>query len=435
MAQNWVEDFAKKAMYNKTSTMEYFDSCKQTREYQMVPEVRKIINTYFATFCFNNGLWNRIFKEQLLEYLNDIQQTFLFTVLKLKNIPKDRYNQHIQEYYFKNLETKISDFGGLEKIDIPTKSITSFIMAYYNQSPAIFEKIKEVKEMPIPDKKEIMDDELSVNLIKEIPKFIKLGQCLQFNVKGFVKNQLLYLLYGLALYYVMENLKFCQYPTFESLIKDLKTFVQFNIDTKCYDVLSVEKVDNSKKDNYYNLITFLILGTKGNEKQYNYRYKCAEKYFDLRDSDSISYNGNITEYKKFKDDGPNAEATSYKTAITTEYTTKDDVLEKWEELEAEYTTNGISDKLIVKWFDSQLLTRSTCLIGCMLILLKENKKIEFIKDEMPDWKSIGLGTIEGTYILNEGIENLDFELKDIKVKHVLLLLEEYVKNCEKYAKA
>ena len=84
------------------------------------------------------------------------------------------------------------------------------------------------------------------------------------------------------------------------------------------------------------------------------------------------------------------------------------------------------------WFDCQLLTRSTCLIGCMLILLKENKKIEFIKDEMPDWKSIGLGTIEGTYILKEGIENLDFDLKDIKVKHVLLLLEEYVKNCEKY---
>lgn len=429
---NFVEDFVKCCMYNKKKTMEYFDSCKQSREYQMVPEVRKIINTYFTNFCFNNGLWNRIFKEQLLEYLNDIQQTFLFTVLKLKNIPKDRYNQHIQEYYFKNLETKISDFGGLEKIDIPTKSKTSFIMSYYNQSPAIFEKIKEVKEMPIPDKKEIMDDEFSVKLLKEIPKFIKLGQCLQFNVKGFVKNQLLYLLYGLALYYVMENLKFCQYPTFESLIKDLKTFVQFNIDTKCYDVLSVEKVDNSKKDNYYNLITFLILGTKGNEKQYNYRYKCAEKYFDLRDSDSVAYNGNITEYKKFKDDGPNAEATSYKTAITTEYKTKEDVLEKWEELEAEYSVSGISDKLIVKWFDSQLLTRSTCLIGCMLILLKENKKIEFIKDEMPDWKSIGLGTIEGTYSVGDALENLDFDLKDIKVKHVLLLLEEYVKNCEKY---
>ena len=438
---NFVEDFAKCCMYNKNKTMEYFDSCKQTREYQMVPEVRKVINSMFTSFCFNNGLWNRILKEGLIEFLNDTQQTFLFTILKLKNIPKDRYNQHIQEYYFKNLETKMKDFKGLEKIDIPTKSKTSFVMAYYNQSPAIFEKIKEVKEMPIPEKKEIMDDELSIKLIKEIPKFIKLGQCLQFNVKGFVKNQLLYLLYGLALYYVKEE--FESFKSFNSLISCLKSFVQFNLDTKCFNVLDVEKDENKSKDNYYNLITFLILGTKGGEKQYNYRYSCAEKYFDLRDSDSVAYNGNITEYKKIKDDGPEAEATSYKTAITTEYKTKDDVLEKWEELENEFKTNGISDKLIIKWFDSQLLTRSTCLIGCMLILLKESSKdgklnkIEFIKNEMPDWKAIGMGSIEGTYSVGEEIEDLDVkeELKDLKVKHVLLLLEEYIKNCQKYAKA
>lgn len=429
MAQNWVEDFAKKAMYNKTSTMEYFDSCKQTREYQMIPEVRKIVNTYFTNFCFNNGLWNRIFKEQLVEYLNDTQQTFLFTVLKLKNIPKDRYNQHIQEYYFNNLDKNMSEFQGLEKIDIPTKSKQAFIMAYYNQSPAIFEKIKEVKEMPISDKKEILNDELSISLIKNIPKFIKLGKCLQFNVKGFVKNQMLYLLYGLTLYFtILKGDK-----TFKDLINTLKSFVQFNIDTKCFNVLDVEKEKSvNEKENYYNLITFLILGTKGGEKQYNYRYKSAEKYFDLRESDSVRYNECITEYKKFKDDSPNVEATSYKTAITTEYKTKADVEKKWEELEEEFKNNGISDKLIKMWFDSQLLTRSTCLIGCMLIVLKEKKYIEFIKDEMPDWKSIGMGTFEGTYIVKDDLDVLDVDIKDIKVKHVLLLLEEYVKNCEKY---
>jgi hypothetical protein len=328
----------------------------------------------------------------------------------------------------------------LEKIDVKCKSKTSFAMAYYNQSPALFEKIKEVKEMPLPDKKEIMDDELSVSLLKEIPKFIELGKCLQFNVKGFVKNQMLYLLYGLALYYVKERLS--TFESFKDLITTLKSFVQFNLDTKCFNVLDVEKDENKSKDNYYNLITFLILGTKGGEKQYNYRYSCAEKYFDLRDSDSVAYDGNITEYKKIKDDGPEAEATSYKTAITTEYKTKDDVLEKWEELENEFKTNGISDKLIIKWFDSQLLTRSTCLIGCMLILLKEFlkdgklNKIEFIKNEMPDWKAIGMGSIEGTYNVGDEIEDLDVkeELKDLKVKHVLLLLEEYIKNCQKYAK-
>jgi hypothetical protein len=230
----------------------------------------------------------------------------------------------------------------------------------------------------------------------------------------------------LALYFV-KDIKF---NTFYDLITTLKAFVQFNLDTKCFNVLDVEKEDN--KDNYYNLITFLILGTKGGEKQYNYRYKSAEKYFDLRESDTVSYNGNVTEYKKMKDDAPNAEATSYKTAIVTEYKTKTDVVEKWEMLENEFKTNGLSDNLVKMWFDSQLLTRSTCLIGCMLIVLKENKYIEFIKDEMPDWKAIGKGTIEGTYEVKGEIDKIDIKLNEIKIKHVLLILEEYVKNCEKY---
>lgn len=426
---NFVEDFVKCCMYNKTKTMEYFDSCKATREYQMIPEVKKIINTYFTTFCFNNGLWNRIIKEGLIEYLNDTQQTFLFMVLKLKNKPKDRYNQHLMKYYLDNKEILMKDFKGLETIDIPTKSKQAFIMAYYNQSPAIFEKIKEVKEMP--NVKELLNDELSINLIKNIPKFIKLGKCLQFNVKGFVKNQMLYLLYGLALYFTIsyyENNYLS--TTFKELITTLKSFVQFNLDTKCFNVLDVQKEES--KENYYNLITFLILGTKEGEKQYNYRYKPAEKYFDLRESDTVIYGDNITEYKKIKDDSPNAEATSYKTAITTEYKTKTDVIERWDVLEKEFKTNGLSDKLIKMWFDSQLLTRSTCLIGCMLIVLKENKYIEFIKDEMPDWKAIGQGTIEGTYEVKNEIDKIDVNLNDIKVKHVLLVLEEYVKNCEKY---
>lgn len=485
MSQNFIEDFVKHCIYNKTDVMEYFDSCQATREYQMVPEVRKIINTHFATFCFNNGLWNRIFKNQLIEFLNDTQQTFLFMVLKLKNIPKDRYNQHIMEWYYKQYNSLINNISiNQEAIDLKTKSGKSFIMAYYNQSPAVFEKIKEVKEMlEVP---KLKDDELefSNELIKNIPLFIKMGQSLQFDVKGFVKNQMLYMLYGLTLYYVKEKFnndfnikpgkdlyeKFLklnetigQKPitsekdleteeskeydelfkqshktySFKELIDTIKKFIQFNLDTKCYNVLDVEEETPKNKDNYYNLITFLILGTKGGEKQYNYRYKCAEKYFDLKGCDTVKYDDNITEYKKFKDDAPNAESTSYKTAIITEYKTKKDVEKKWEELEYEYNINGLSEKLIIKWFDSQLLTRSTCLIGCMLIALKEwnenNKYIKFKKDEMPDWKAIGLGTYKDTYLLSDSIETYKGpELWKIEVKHVLILLEEYVKNCEKY---
>lgn len=440
-ANNWVEDFAKKCMYNKTSTMEYFDSCKQTREYQMIPEVRKIVNTYFATFCFNNGLWNRIFKDGLIEFLNDTQQTFLFMVLKTKNIPKDRYNQHIMKWYYENYNSKIENTPiNQEAIDLKTKSGKSFIMAYYNQSPAIFEKIKEVKEMiEVP---KLREDELKEcnELIKNIPLFIKMGKSLQFDVKGFVKNQMLYMLYGLTLYFIHSKMnKENEKCTFKELIGQIKKLIQFNLDTKSYNVLDVEdETATKKKENYYNLITFLILGTKGDEKQYNYRYKCAEKYFNLKDCDSVRLNEFTTEYKRMKDDSPNAESTSYKTAIITEYKTKEDVEKQWEELEKEYAENGLSEGLIIKWFDSQLLTRSTCLIGCMLIALKEwnenGKYIKFRRDEMPDWKSIGLGTYEGTYDLSDETveEYKGFDLSKLEVKHVLILLEEYVKNCEKF---
>ena len=486
-SNNFVEDFVKCCMYNKKKTMDYYDSCTQTREYQMIPEVKKIINTYFATFCFNNGLWNRILKDKLIEYLNDTQQTFLFMVLKLKNIPKDRYNQHIMEWYYKNYNSNIDNISiNQEAIDLKTKSSKSFIIAYYNQSPAIFEKIKKVKEMiEVP---KLKDDELkfSNELIQNIPLFIKMGKSLQFDVKGFIKNQMLYMLYGLTLYYVNEKfykdfkikpgkelwekflklnetvgqkpikddkdfesaelkeydemfMKCHKIYSFKELINTIKKIVQFNLDTKCYNVLDVEDPDITQhKDNYYNLITFLVLGTKGNKKQYNYRYKCAEKYFNLKDCESVKMNGNITEYRKIKDDSPNAESTSYKTAIITEYKTKEDIEKKWKELEYEYNINGLSEELIIKWFDSQLLTRSTCLIGCMLIALKEwnenNKYIKFKKDEMPDWKSIGLGTYKDTYSLSD--DDVEVykgpELCKIEVKHVLLLLEEYVKNCEKY---
>ena len=99
-----------------------------------------------------------------------------------------------------------------------------------------------------------------------------------------------------------------------------------------------------------------------------------------------------------------------------------DLLKSYIMLRCGLLTPVYAEPLLLKmqikmWFDSQLLTRSTCLIGCMLIILKERKYIEFIKDEMPDWKSIGMGTFEGTYITGEDIDVLDVDIKDIKGVH------------------
>ena len=84
----------------------------------------------------------------------------------------------------------------------------------------------------------------------------------------------------------------------------------------------------------------------------------------------------------------------------------------------------MTDELIIKWFDGQLLTRSTCLIGCLLIVLKEQKTIEFIKDEMPDWKAIGEQTIKETYLVKNKI---DVDIPHPKILNdVLDVLSSYI---------
>ena len=110
----------------------------------------------------------------------------------------------------------------------------------------------------------------------------------------------------------------------------------------------------------------------------------------------------------------------------------------WDKLEEEYkkANLSLSDDLIAMWFDGQLLTRSTCLIGCMLIImkyLKEGKRVIFKKDEMPDWCSIA-GLDFNTTFTTEDFKKIGFEDKElgsITLKDVLDLLKIYVLNVRK----
>lgn len=89
------------------------------------------------------------------------------------------------------------------------------------------------------------------------------------------------------------------------------------------------------------------------------------------------------------------------TYLSTTYKIKD-LKTLWDKFEELYK-NQQFDELIVLWFDSQILTRSTCLIGCILISVLNGKLIKFKHEEMPDWKSIIIGNFKDTY---EEIEDL-----------------------------
>lgn len=415
----YLKDFVEHCVNNSTETMEYYDDIIITREYNTpeMEEFRKIINTHFNKFCFNNGLFQK--NRLRIEELEPAQKTFLTLIGLINEAPKNRYYQHILKYYYSKLESKIEDVK-LEDLGI------KFMDNYYQDLPPIYVKLPKLKWNEIKgDKKEFKESETLNNLLKHVKEFIIIGSSIQFNIDGFPRNEMLYLLYGLAICSAMSK----SFNNFKDLINHLKSFIQLYLPTKCFNPIADEK--EAVNDNYYNLITYL----KTKDGNYNYRYKCAEKYYDEvktgdKEHSSLDQRDKQTKYIKGED------KSEY---LLTVYKTKDDMVKVWDKLEEEYRKDPlhISDELIAMWFDGQLLTRSTCLIGCMLIIMKHlrtGERIIFKPDEMPDWCSIAGKDFNTTFEIKE----IPKEFKiiadwfdNLTLKDVLDILKIYVLNIRK----
>lgn len=418
-----TEDFIKMCCNNDPDTINYYYEIKDFRAYSQVKDFRKVIDENFNNFCYNNSLIHKI----NLGLLNDNQMLF-YRILSyafddnFKTLPSDYKNRLILEYYMKHLNENISSLS-LEDL----KTVCGY---WYDNIPSRYlikqGKIKEVKEI-----EEIKNIKPNFDLIKHTLDFLKIGNSLLFNVDGFAKNQICLLLYGMAVYYAWVKLKGDnKFKSFKQLVNYLKSFIQINTYSKCLDVLDYKELKEKDKDkggDFYNLITYLkfktdnikhnFLDPQGDKgENYNYRYKCAEKYFKDKDKNKEQ---NKTVYEEL----PTGE--SY---IKTIYKDIDEVKKAWDDLEEEFKNKGLTDKLITMWFDGQLLTRSTCLIGCMLIMLKEGKFIEFNKDEMPDWKAIAVGNYEGTYKTKDDLKILDDVKDDLKLVDVLYMLYNFMNN-------
>lgn len=416
----YLKDFIEHCINNSTETMEYYDDVVITREYNTpeMEEFRKVVNEHFNKFCFNNGLFQK--NRLKFEDLEPAQKTFLTLIGLINEAPKNRYYQYILKYYFDNLNRSVSDVK-LEDLGI------KFMDNYYQDLPPIYVKLSKLdwKEIKPQNTKEA--SETLKNLLKHVKDFVIIGSSIQFNVDGFPRNEMLYLLYGLAICSALNK----DFKSFRDLINHLKSFIQLYLPTKCFNPIAEEKENVS--DNYYNLITYLK--TKGGD--YNYRYKCAEKYF--RKDIPHNAKGTHTKYIEGED------GSSY---LLTVYKTKEEMENVWDKLEEEYKKANftLSDDLIAMWFDGQLLTRSTCLIGCMLIImkyLKEGKRVVFKKDEMPDWCSIAGLDFNTTFTTEEipkefkelcstdSKESFADWFDGLTLKDVLDLLKIYVLNVRK----
>lgn len=397
-----IEDFVKHCMYNKKSTMEYYDEIKEMRE-NTIPQFRQIIDEQFNRFCLNNGLWNRLNFGEIDKSSNDEAKALikLWTLGNTNYKFKNRYLNGLVDWFLdKNINVEMKDLPMINEWTMLNKKNEEVKVGhlFYSKVPPLYLKLKDIQK----DKYSITPSD---RISDKFPMFVLIGKSIQFNVKGFQMNETIWLIVGMAITYAKLNPQ----STFKGLVNLLRAFIQLNITSIC-----LESSDSKE----YNLVTYL----KTDKDNYNYRYKCAEKYF--------------TNWKKIG-------KTEYKTEndkafILTEYANHEEYLNKWNELEDMYKDKGLTKELIVKWFDSQLLTRSTCLIGCILIILMESyednkslKLINFKENEMPDWKAIGLGTIDGTYEIKQTIQIWDDIPKDWKLVDVLSAIAFYISRVKK----
>lgn len=398
-----TKDFCEMCQQNDPEAIEYYEEIKQFRAYGAVKDFRNVIDTAFNDLCFNNSLVHKI----NYGLLNDNQRLYYlilsYAFENSKEIPNNLTNRIILKYYMEHLDEDMKN--------IKLEDLGKLCNYWYDNIPSRYLKrngvIDDIQNIEIKD----IVTKPNFELVKHTTDFLKIGNALLFDVEGFPKNQINLLLYGVAIYYAWINMS--SFKTFKELVNYLKSFIQINTYSKCLDVLSYKQIGENKKNegNFYNLITYLTF----KNKTYNYRYKTAEKYFKNRE---LKKDGKT----KFE---AKADGESY---IYTEYQNKEDLIKVWDELEEEFKNKGLSNKLINMWFDGQLLTRSTCLIGCMLIMLKEGKLIKFNKDEMPDWKSIALNTFEGTYETSkEELKDLNVG-KNIKLMDVLYLMYNFMEN-------
>lgn len=401
-----LSDFGKYCLCNKVETMEYYEEIQQMREYAVIGNMKKVVNELYSRFCINNGLWNKIENYGNLAVNDEYKALVKLWTMGIVNYNiKDRYYDGIVNWYLSRLDERMEDLN-FEDIELEAKKgKVKIAHLLYDKTPAIYMKIKKPEKLKELNKTYL--NQIETVKMENIKEFIKIGKCIQFDVKGFPMNETLYLLVGILIKYLIDNDIVNKSESMRELIlKHIVPFVQLNILSLCLTPKDkMEGSDSSETSgNKYNLVTYI----KSNG-EYNYRYKCAEKYFKSKPKGKTEYVD--SENEKY---------------IVTEYASLEEYKAKWDELDEMFKSGKLTDELIVKWFDSQLMTRSTCLIGCILIILKEGKLIKFKKNEMPDWKSIALNTFEDTYCVLDELNKTKIFGENVKLKDVLSIITNYI---------
>lgn len=382
-----VEKVFKACMENDESIIEIYDEIKDS-QIMKLSQIKKILHNTM----FNNGVFNRLIPDCLTE-----EQKFSLSLWTLnfdyEKATPNKYYASLLRFYANHLN---DSFDKINYESLP------WIRDYYQKTPSVFviEKFKE--EFKTPEIK------LNSKYLSYISDLIKIGKSIQFDCAGFVKNEMYYLMAGACVVYHIVN--YSKFDSFKSLVKSVQSFIQLMPNSIS---ISSELFNDSEG---YALSTALTINKHEgfsdslDELNFNFRYKPAFKYLDeMRNSKGR------TEIKN------DEQGIHLLTKMN-----NDDIAKMWDEFE-ELFIKGDYENLIVSWFDSQCLTRSTCLIGMLIFMILNKKTMTLLKDELMDWKAIICGDISKTYKFDEDIDVSKFEsFKDFVLIDLLTLFKFYI---------
>lgn len=334
----------KKAVNNSTEFLTIFEEFRKTRNFGTLSKINNDLFTELIKTYNQYILGNGLFVKRLFRFTFDEYQSFCFNILTRN---PQQYTNHWYTYISNYIFSKFDeDITAIQLEDL------KFIDCYYSEN--LSRKIKKLITKP-------PKITLTEYPIKDVNKLIKIGENIKYDCVGFYNNELLYLLCGLC---INEGIK-RNFSSFNQLFKFVKSYLQLWQFNKIYEL-------NQKE---FHLVTHIK--HNGN---YVKRYKSCQKYF----SDYKPNTNNKTKYIVDK----NNDSIYIETNLSVQQ-----INDTWKTLEQLFKDGKILD-LYYYYVTSQLLTRSSCLSGLIILQIlyykQNNKFIKVNKDEQLDWYAISV---------------------------------------------
>lgn len=397
-AQDIIDDtqyLIKKGVNNSVSFINDFNEFRKSRNFGILQQMSKdlfdeLIKTY-NQYILSNGL----FVKSLFKFTFNEYQSFCFNIL-CRNPQKyqNHWYTYISNYIFGKYDDDIKE---IELEDL------KHIYSYYSES--LSRKIKKyIGDVP---KITLNNDSQNVDS-KMIDSFIKIGENIKYDVKGFFDNELLYLLCGICIVDGINRLRSNCFDSFYSLFKFVKSYLQLWQFNKIFEFKS------GGED--HNLVTHIK--AKG---QYVKRYKPCLKYFS-------TYSNSNNCKTKYKVD--NIQDSIY---IETKLSVQE-INDIWKTLETLFKECDKELDLYYFYVTSQLLTRSTCLSALIILNIlwynRYNKFIKTKKNEQLDWFAISVDVNKFKEDFNKYTDEVTIEnvpkIDKMKVSDVLSYTHFYI---------